>query len=104
MDDDNITRAEHEEFRKRIDRENERQNKRLDIIEDDVRQLNQLTASIKELALSVQNMCKEQERQSARLGTLEKRDGEMWRKVVGYVLTTVIGAVLCYVLTNLGIK
>lgn len=104
MDDQQITRAEHEEFCRRIDRENERQNKRLDLLEDDVRQLNNLTASIKELAISVQNMCKEQERQSERLRALEKRDGEMWRKVVGYVITTVIGVGLGFIFTHLGLQ
>lgn len=99
-----ITRAEHEEFCHRLDAENERQNRRLEIVEDDVRQLNQLTASIKELAISVQNMCREQERQSDRLKTLEKRDGDMWRKVVGYIVTTVVGAILGFVFLKLGLN
>ena len=34
-----ITRAEHEEFRKRIEEENNRQNRRLELVEDNMRQL-----------------------------------------------------------------
>ena len=47
-------------------------------------------------------MVKEQEKQGRRLETLEDRDGEMWRKAVGYVVTAVIGAFLGYMFTQIG--
>ena len=34
---------------------------------------------------------------------LEGRDGEMWRKVNGYVLAFVVGSVFSFVFTQLGI-
>lgn len=37
-----------------------------------------------------------------RLETLENRDGEMWRKVTGYVVTAIIGIVLGWVATQVG--
>lgn len=99
---DAITRAEHEEFARRIDQENERQNKRLTLLEENVRQIASLTASVEKLATSMESMAKEQEKQGKRLETLEGRDGEMWRKVVGYIATAVIGIVIGYIFTHLG--
>lgn len=100
--DDAITRKEHEEFARRIDAENERQNKRLQLLEENVRQIGSLTASVEKLAVSMENMAKEQEKQGKRLETLEGRDGEMWRKVVGYIATAIIGIVIGYIFTHVG--
>lgn len=97
-----ITRAEYEEYQKRISDEEHRQNKRLDQLEENTKQINALTVSIEKLAQSVESMVKEQEAQGKRLVSLESRDGEMWRKVVGYVVTAVIGIVLGFVFTQIG--
>ena len=77
--DNPITRAEHEEFRRRLEEENRRQDKRIELLEDNMRELNQLTASVGKLATSIESMVKEQEKQGKRLETLEDRDGAMWR-------------------------
>ena len=97
-----ITRAEHEEFRRRLEEENQRQNKRLELIEESVREMGALTASVERLAVSMENMLKEQERQGERLEALEGRDGEMWRKVVGYVVTAIISITLGYIFSKIG--
>ena len=93
-----ITRAVHEEFRKRMEEEDKRQNKRLDNLEENAK----LLSSIEKLAANMEHMAKEQEKQGKRLETLEKRDGEMWRKVVGYIITAVIGVVVGFVFTQIG--
>lgn len=100
--DDAITRAEHEEFRKRLEEQNQRQDKRISLLEENVRQIGALTTSVEKLALSMESMAKEQERQGERMEVLEGRDGEMWRKVVGYIATAVIGIVLGFVFTQIG--
>lgn len=100
--DGTITRAEHEEFRRRLEEENKRQDKRIALLEENVRELSQLTTSVEKLATSVETMVKEQEKQGKRLETLEGRDGEMWRKAAGYVVTAVIGILLGYVFTQIG--
>ena len=97
-----ISRAEHEEFRRRLEEENKRQDKRIELLEDNMRDLNQLTTSVGKLAASVEGMVKEQEKQGKRLETLEGKDGEMWRKVLGYVITTVIGIVVGFVFHQVG--
>lgn len=97
-----ISRAEHEEFRRRMEEEHARQNKRIELLEQNTKQLNSLATSVEKLALSVENMCKEQEQQGKRLETLEGRDGEMWRKVVGYVVTGIVGIVIGFIFTQIG--
>ena len=85
-----ITRAEYEEYQKRIEDEDHRQNKRIEQLEENTKQINALTVSIEKLAQSVESMVKEQEAQGKRLVSLESKDGEMWRKVVGYVITCLL--------------
>lgn len=97
-----ITRAEHEEFSRRLEEENRRQDKRIELLEENVRELSQLTNTVGKLATSLESMVKEQEKQGKRLETLEGRDGEMWRKVAGYIVTAVIGIVLGFVFTQVG--
>ncbi|MDO4313780.1 MAG: hypothetical protein Q4C52_11925 [Eubacteriales bacterium] len=99
---DYITRAEHEEFCKRIADEDRRQNRRLEILEETTGQISSLASSVEKLAINMQNMVKAQEQQGKRLEILESRDGEMWRKVTGHVLTVVIGIVVGYLFTRVG--
>ena len=100
--DNPISRAEHEEFRRRLEEENRRQDKRIELLEDNIRELNSLTASVGKLATSIESMVKEQEAQGKRLVSLESKDGEMWRKVVGYVITTIIGIAVGFMFTQIG--
>ena len=105
-----ITRAEHEEFVRRMEAENKRladednrQNHRIDELEDTVRQIGDLTASVKELAVSMKNMAKLQEQQGQDIEELKNRDGNMWRTVVSHLATTIAGAIVMYVLTQIGL-
>ena len=50
----------------------------------------------------MENMLKEQVSQGKRLETLESRDGEMWRKVVGYVITAIAGVFIGYLFKQVG--
>lgn len=98
-----ISREEHEEFARRMEDEHKRINHRVGELEETVRQIGALTASVEKLALSVESMAKTQTRQGERLEELEGRDGEMWRKVTGYVVTAVIGIVVGFIFTQIGL-
>lgn len=100
--DNPISRAEHEEFCKRIDAENNRQNQRIKLLEEQTKQVAALTASVKELAQSVKQMAEAQKLQGEKLDELEGRDGEMWRKVTGYIVTATIGIIIGFVFRQLG--
>lgn len=94
--------AVHNEYAKRMDDEHKRQNKRISDLEGKVEDIGSLTASVESLAKSVEQMAKAQEKQAKRLETLEGRDGEMWRKIVGYAVTFVVGAVLTFIFAKIG--
>lgn len=101
--DEPISRAEHEEFSHRLEDWNKRQDKRLELLEDNVREIGTLTASIERLTISVQGMVKEQERQGQRLETLEDRDGAKWRKLMGYIVSALVAGVVGFLLAQVGI-
>ena len=102
--DNSITRAEHEEFRRRIEEENKRQDRRLELLEHTVQQISDLTTSVEKLAVSMEGMLREQEKQGTRLETLEDRDGEMWRKIIGYAATAAVGIIIGYVARQIGLS
>ncbi len=99
---DAVGRAEFEEYKNRIEQEDHRQNGRIKELEESTKQINALTVSIEKLAQSVESMVREQKAQGKRLVSLESRDGEMWRKVVGYVATAIIGIVVGFIFTQVG--
>lgn len=97
-----IGRKEYEEFRLRIEEQNKRQDARIGDLEQDVKSLKALNTSIEKLALNMENMVKEQKRQGERLDSLESRDGEMWRKVAGYIVTAIVGIIVGFIFQQLG--
>lgn len=99
--DEPISRAEHEEFAKRIDAQEKRQDKRLEMLENTVREIGALTLSVQRLAQSLESMVEEQERQGRRLQALEDRDGEKWRKLMGYIATALTSGAVSLLLSHL---
>lgn len=98
-----ITRAEHEEFRRRLEEGNQRQDRRITLLEESQRRLESMSTSIEKLAINMENMCKEQQRQGSRLEILEGKDGKMWRKVVEYAITAAVGICVGYLFTHIGL-
>lgn len=99
-----ITRAEHEEFARRMEDEHHRQNRRIATLEEKVEENSRLTSAVDKLATSVELMAKEQAKQGKRLETLEARDGEMWRKATGYVLTAILSVLVGFIASQIGLK
>lgn len=97
-----ISREEHQEFCKRIEEENHRQNHRIELLEGSVQQIGKLAASVEKMAESLQSMVREQEQQGKRLTALESRDGEMWRKVVTYAVTATVGIIVGFAAKQIG--
>lgn len=97
-----ITREEHEEFRKRMEAEDNRQNRRIEILEKTTEQIQTLTTSVEKLAMNMESMVRQMGQQGERLEALESRDGEMWRKAMAYLATAVIGAFVGYISKQIG--
>lgn len=96
--DSTITRAEHEEFRRRIDEENKRQNMRIKLLEENTRKIETLTISIDRLAKSIEIMVKEQDKQGKRIEQLEKEPLEESkankRAIINCIISGVGGAII----------
>lgn len=100
---DIISRAEHEEFVKRMEGDHKRIDKRLALLEESVRQNGALTTSVEKLAVSMEAMGKTLSAQGDRLEALEARDGQRWRQLMGYVLTAVVSVLVGFAATRLGL-
>ncbi len=99
-----LSRGEYNEFVKRIEQEHDRTNARIKLLEEQNKQITELTISIRELAISVKQLVEYQENHESRLDVLENMDGEKWRKTVGYVTTLVIGGLVGFVLKMFGFQ
>lgn len=95
-----VTRAEHEEFCKRMEAEHHRQNRRIELLEEEVRQISSIAASVEKLATNMEGMLKEQERQGDRLDKLEKEPGDTWQHIKAKALDTAVGLVAGAVVTG----
>ena len=102
MENDYLPVNVHNEFAKRVEEENYRQNERLTNIEQAVKQVQSITTSVEKLAVNMEGMLNEQEKQGKRLEALEKQDGELWRSVVGYVITAILGIVIGFIFKQIG--
>ena len=103
MSDEFMLKSVHEEFAKRVEEENTRQNHRLTKLELAVEQISAITSSVERLATNMEHMVKEQQAQGERLKALESKDGEMWRKLVSYSLTAILSIILGYIASQIGL-
>lgn len=97
-----VLKEVHEEFVKRVEDENNRQNHRISNLEKAMEQVQNITSAIERLATNMEHMAVEQKDQGDRLKTLESRDGDMWRKIVSYTITAIISIVIGFVASRLG--
>lgn len=100
MDQEYITREEHNEFSRRmesehqrINDENDRQNKRIGIVEESVKEFNKLALQIEKIAGSIQQMTQEISKQGERLGGIESKPGKRWETLIGGIIGAVAGAI-----------
>lgn len=95
-----IGRKEHDEMlkrmdaeHKRIDDEQQRQNKRLCVLEETVKQFTSLTISVEKMAVSMENMFEEQKKQGKKLDEIENAPAKNWNTLKASVLSAIGGAV-----------
>ena len=84
-----ITRREHDEFVRRIEDEEHRQNVRIGNLENQTQTIQSLAMSVDRLATSMDRMAKEQAEQGERLKALEQEPADYWRNVKKTVWTTI---------------
>lgn len=84
----------HNEFAKRMEEEDERQNHRLTDLEEHFKIVTNLVVSTEKLALSMESMAKELARQGAKLNDLEMKPAKRWDLIVSTIITGIAGAVV----------
>lgn len=92
MAEEYITRQEHDEMLKRLEEWNRRQDKRLELLEESVKQNGALTVSVEKLALNMENMFKEQKDQGERLKALEEIPAKKWNNAADKLIGAIMGA------------
>ena len=100
---DPISREEHEEFVKRMEGDHKRIDKRLELLEESVRQIGALTTSVEKLAMAVEAMGRTLAQQGDRLEVIEGRDGAKWRGAVKTIATAAISVLVGYLAARLGL-
>lgn len=99
---DFVTQVEYRERMARIEDEDKRQNHRIEKLEGIMESLNELTSSVREMAVSLTAMQKEQEKQGKRLEEIEKEPADKWKKVTWTVVTVIITAAVTLFLSRIG--
>lgn len=97
-----LTRAEHNEFAKRMEDEHSRQNKRISDLESAVEQNSKLIVSIEKIATNVENLQKQYVSLSDDVESIKNRDGDNWRKMLWFVGTTLLGIIIGFLLKQVG--
>ena len=97
-----ITRAEHREFAEKLEKEDERQNKRLANLEESLKQIYALNTSVEKIALSIETLTKEVGTQNERLKAMEDKPAQNWEKLVWAVGGVVVAAIVALVLKQIG--
>lgn len=98
---DFVTRVEHQEFAKRIDEENNRQNHRLSVLETGQAQISELVSSVKVLAVNMETMSKELSKQGERLAVIEEKPAKRWETVIACIITGILGFALNAMLSGI---
>ena len=93
--DEYITRAEQEEFVRRMEAEDHRSSTRVDVVEDNVSQIRDIATSVEKLATNMEHMCKEQEQQGKRLEALEGVPAKHWSNLNSGMSGAIASAIGC---------
>jgi DNA repair ATPase RecN len=94
MAEEYITKELHDKDVERIEDEQNRQNYRIDKLEDAVKQINDLVAAVKVMASNLEAMNRELGRQGDRLDKIEERPTKRWDAVVSGIIAGVVGILI----------
>ena len=96
--DDYITRNEHQEFSQRVDAENNRQNKRIDELEQSIKQIGAIAINVEKLAVNMENMTNELKKQGDRLDDIESKPGKKWDNLSWLLVSSLVTGIIGYAL------
>lgn len=89
-----VTEAVHKEFAEKIEAENNRQNHRIENLEAEIKQISELVTSVKILAVNMEGMKTELEKQGKRLEAIEEKPAKRWEAVISGIIAGVVGILI----------
>lgn len=100
---DCISRVECKACQGKYDEINNGQNKRLEALEADVKQIHSLTISVEKMAVSLEQMARELAKQGERLSEIESEPAKKWKQAIWIGVSVVLTAVVTHFLSHLGV-
>lgn len=91
---DELVKAEFE----RIRDEDIRQNHRIEKLEDNVKEIHQITLSVEKMAINMEHMLAEIQNQGIRLSKIEAEPADRWNNATKTIIAAVLGAVVAYLM------
>lgn len=88
------TRHEQEQYSRRMEDEHSRQNKRIEILEENYKQLSELTMSVREQTMVIDNMSKEIRRQGEQINLIVSEPSDRWRRIKDKAIDTAVGIII----------
>ena len=88
------TRNEQEQYAQRMEDEHHRQNKRIEILEENYKQLTELTMSVREQTMVIDTMSKELKRQGEQINKIVSEPANRWRKIKDKAIDTAVGIII----------
>ena len=95
-----VTLEVHTEFAKRIEAEDNRQNKRIERLEEGQMQISKLVTSVEVLATNIKTMSDELSKQGKRLEEIETTPRKRWETIIACIITGLVGAGLTALLSG----
>ena len=101
--DEFVTLALHNEFADKIKQEDERQNKRISLLEESMKQIYDLNTSVEKIAMSIETLTTEIGEQNKRLKAIEDKPSQNWDKFIWLIGGVVLTAIVTLILKQIGI-
>jgi hypothetical protein len=101
--DEYVTVAVHKEFADKIEREDDRQNKRIGLLEESMKQIYTLNISVEKIAMSIETLTTEIGEQNKRLKAIEDKPAQNWDKLLWAIGGAFITAIIAMVIKQVGL-
>ncbi len=89
-----LLKSVHDEFAKRVEEENDRQNARLASLERSLQEISKITVQVERLATNIETLTASIKEQNGRLTDLEQKPAKRWDAIIGAVITGIVGILI----------
>lgn len=94
MENEYLLKSVHDEFAKRVEEENDRQNARLASLERSLQEISKITVQVERLATNIETLTASIKEQNGRLTDLEQKPAKRWDAIIGAVITGIVGILI----------